>query len=349
MSFPWLQERVDAQGLDGWWLPCLHHLFRDVLRYHNVRTPLYVLFRPMHLVYFVDKNRYPWLWDGAAEDFSYPQFNQGVTARWQEAQILGCADLLDAARAQIAECLSSGRIPIIHLEWFHVPFTTHFGKLRGNLHAVAVLDYQSADDSFFIVDRTALPLTRGGFEKDRGWIQVESLRTAIQEDFAWLDYHIDSPKRPWRKELQTLLYDSVVFMRGGNKFTTSHSDHGFQAIHGFAHFIETLQNDELETTRISTILRWHLPPCIRKFVIGQRQVLNVVLGEFEDELGPFIASARESLFKSIVLWDQLATLLVRLGFERQTNHKVAIVRHIEGLEKEERVLSEILETIATVL
>lgn len=347
LAFPWLEKRRDAQQLDGWWLPCLHHLFRDILLYHAVDSPLHVLFRPMHLVFFVDKNRYPWIWDGAAENFAQPRFNRGVVAHWCSPDMFGQTDPLEVACHQIHMCLESGRIPLIYLEWSLVPFTTHFKRLRGNLHAVGVLDYQPDEGRLYMLDRTALPASRGGFEKDRGWVQKDVLRPAVEAEFGWLDYQIGKPTLSWETERQMLLRESVAFTRQGRRFATPNSDHGLNALSGFSHFIKTLEQDELATTHLSSILRWHLSPCIRKYVIGQRRMLDLILEELAEPYPEFVAQARIPLRESMHLWETIAALLVRLGFEKESAYQLQIEEHIQLLIEKESKLCDGLERLAS--
>ncbi len=342
-AFPLLQDRIDAQGLDGWWLPCMHHLFRDVLRYHHAASPLHVLFRPLHLVFFVDKNSYPWLWDGPEEEFLHPEFNQGVNGHWQVEY------RVEEACQSIQKCLDEGRIPLIHLEWFHVPFATQYGKMRGNLHAVAVLDYHQENEALYIVDRTALPASHGGFEKDRGWVPVASLRSAILEDFGWFDYHLEKTMVTWQVELRTLLLKSAFLMREGHQLSTSSSDHGLQAMRGFTYFIQSLTEAEIATKRCRTILYWHLPPCIRKFIVGQRQVLNLVLIELGEQYSDLVAQVQVPLQETIVLWNRVASSLFRLGFEQEIKYRLVIGELIAQLTEQEEALGHALERLAFVL
>lgn len=340
-TFPWLQERVDAQGLDGWWIPCLHHIFRDALLYHGFSSPLHALFRPPHLVFWVDKNLYPWLWEGPEEEFSQPRFNQGVSAQWRHE------DDPEQACLRIQECLASGRIPIIRLEWFHVPFNPSYKKLRGFLHAIAVLDYRHEDRMLYILDRSPLPASRGGFEKkDQGWIPLASLEDAIREEFSWFDYKIEEATAPWQTELRSLLLASVTIMREGHRISTASSDHGLYAIRGFTHFIDTLDSSQLATNLYRFFLRWHLPPCIRKYILGQKKFLHLILSELPGQYGSLVAQAQALLTQTMELWDQVAASLYLLGYKDTKECRTKLGEQIANLSKLEEKLTDAIEALA---
>lgn len=342
-AFSWLENRTDSNGLDGWWLSCLHHLMRDVLLYHRIDHPLRILFRPLHLVFFVDKNCYPWLWDGPEEEFLAPRFNQGVQGRWRPEETVS------AAVKGVSDYLESGRIPLFYCEWFHVPFNPHYQKLRGNLHAAAILDYRRSDEQWYIVDRSALPSSRGGLENGRGWVSLEHLQAAIDGNFAWLDYSIDVPTRPWAQECRAILQESVQAMRQGHLLATPNSDHGFQAIFALRHFLCTLGQAELAAPHFRYVLGWHLPPCIRKYVIGQRRVLHLILRELEVHNPNLIAQIDVPLKKTLSLWQQVASSLVLLGLEGQEQQKVIASQCLLELCEQEEMLVDALTQLVIAL
>lgn len=342
-AFPWLEQRCDKQGLDGYWQCCLHHLFRDVLLYHQIDSPLRVLFRPFHLTFLIDKFGYPWLWDGQEEEFLHPRFNQGVSALWKaERDPLAACDCLQS-------CLASGRIPIIYLEWFHVPFTPNYKLLRGNLHAAAVLDYRANDKHLYILDRNALPSSKGGLENKQGWVSLESLLEAFQEDFAWLDYRIDETSVPWHSELRSILRESVISMQEGYRFATPSSDHGLQAINGLKHFISHLREADLASPHFRYALSSFLPSCIRKFVVGQRRMFQLILKELESQCTDPVIQTYAALKNTISLWQQFASSLTLFGKNQQEQYQVSINESLIQLTKQEEVLIDHVEKIARLL
>ncbi len=335
MNFDWFMYRVDSEGLDAGWLGCLSHIFREVLRYHDAPSPLRILTRPLNLVFCVDKNRRIWLWDGPQEEFNAPLFNQGVSAAWRNEPTH------EAAHTRMRTCLEEGKIPLIRLEWFHVPHSPYYHNGLWNRHLMAVLDYDTVNDKIFVLDHAS----RGKLDNYRGWIELRPLASAIDEGFGWLDYSISSPKEPWSVELRSIIRQSVDNMLNRKPQYSTFCSYGLEALNAMIWTLQKLSDEELALSRVQKMLQKHLPKCIRRFVVGTRRLLSAVLTDLEVEQPQTIALTLNQLIQVNEEWELLAVTLIDLGTEGTDLHRERAIRHLHHLIEMERELAHCLANV----
>jgi len=280
-----------------------------------------------------------WMWDGPQEEFSAPIFNQGVSAIWHNGSTV------ELARHCIHTQLQLKKVPVVRLEWFHVRHSPHYHRARMNLHVMAVLDYNPSDDAIFVVDRTAVPLSFGGLSNSRGWIKLNSLERAIERGFGVLEYKLAHPLAPWPEELIEILRCSISTMLGAEGVYDNSKDHGLYAIDGLMWLLKSATEQEVSNGRMKQVLGWHLPGCIRKFVIGTRQMLRLALSELSGLAPEDVAAADLHLVMVNQEWDLLATSLSELGLEGGHMNRARAIRSLINLSRLEREMIVYLEAV----
>jgi hypothetical protein len=264
---------ADSDGLDPVHLNCLNHCLRDVLLGHGVESPLKLLARPLGLTLVVDKTLRIWLISRAEEEWDDLRYNAGLSARWipirTEAGFLG----------SLAGILDSGRLGIARATRWRVPWQTQSPLAPADWHATlfAALD----GDRVRVVDRQYAGSSTAARDM---WVDVGQLRSTIAGGVGLLDYRMTDARQAAGDEVEVLLGESARSLECGPPFPAAGKAYGRDALDQLETLLTGASFAALDSDHLRFMLRWHLPSCIRKFVIGNRKVLGLYIEK--NAIGP---------------------------------------------------------------
>jgi hypothetical protein len=325
---------ADEDGLNPIHLNCLNHCLREVLRGHGVASPLRMLARPLGLQLSVDKTLRIWLLSRAEHEWDAPAYNGGLVARWLPVRE---HDFLPILRSIV----DSGRVGVVRATRWRVPWLSQTALAPSDWHASVLCALDG--DRIRVVDRQFAGTTTAARDLT---VEAAAFADTARGGMAFLDYRLEPTGEDDEELVRRLVAESAenlsttpAFPGAGNSFGTDALDQ-----------LETLLSPdcfgEVDSRQLRVTLRWHLPSCVRKFVVGNRTVLGLAIRRFADRPENY-AEVLARLESDCVAWDDFARATALAARAADKGIPDTFRAALDRVRDEERLLREALSEAAS--
>ncbi|GAA2679486.1 hypothetical protein [Streptomyces lunalinharesii] len=245
-------------------LNCLHHCLRDVLWGHGVAAATDQLVQPVGTVFSIDRAFRPWLASPGEQWLTVPEFFGSVRAQWHAAWTV------DDLRGRVREEIERGHVPILHAHRWRVPWLSGTDLLPADYHTMMALGCDGR--AVLLADRQPTSIDPVPREHRVRWDDLtDTARRGVQV----LAYDIgeaavvDGDRHD--VDLHALLSLSCRNL-GGRVPQVPGMEHGVAAVELLKSFASAHAAAMLDSKLLRLALRWHLPSCIDKYVVGNRRL-----------------------------------------------------------------------------
>lgn len=327
-----LRLQVDDDGLSVMHLTCLDHILRDVLRAHGVASPLAFLVRPLGLVLSLDRTGLPWLLGQSGGEFDAPRYDSGLEASW--VMTTSIVEL----REVVAALLGSGRVAILRAVRWEADWIPRSPLTNPDWH---VLVATALDGGHIrLLDRQPA----GTYAEVRdGWWDVSEMAATADRGLAVLEYSVRPASPP---SVARLAAESVRLMRPPPVFGCAGKSHGLYAIESLRELLDPTAFSLRDSRYFRLVLRWHLPACIRKYVVGNRRTLGLYARRWVGTEGG--AFPHRALDACCSAWETVARAMALAARQPGRQAGNALTARIDAATRAERtVLDELGGLVAT--
>jgi hypothetical protein len=243
-------------------LNCMHHCLRNVLWGHGVVAATDQLVQPVGTVFSIDRAFRPWLASPGEQWLTTPTFFGSVRAQWRTAWSV------DDLRGRVHEEIRRGHVPILYAHRWQVPWLSGTELLPDDYHTMMALGCD--ERGVLLADRQPTntdPLPR---EHQISW---DNLADTAQCGVQVLAYDIGGAADgdPHEFDLHALLSLSCRNL-ASRVPPTPGMEHGVAAVELLESFTAPRTAAMLDSKILRLALRWHLPSCIQKYIVGNRRL-----------------------------------------------------------------------------
>jgi hypothetical protein len=323
-----MDREADADGLNPIYLNCLNHCLREVLHGHGIRSPLRLIARPLGLVLVVDKTLRIWLMSQAEQEWDDPRYNAGLSARW--LPVRGEADF----RRTLSSIVDSGRVGIARATRWRVPWLSQTALAPSDWHASVFCELDG--DRIRVVDRQFAGTTTAARDLR---VELADLLPTIEGGMALLDYRLGPEPETGEQLVRRLVEESAANLLTTPAFPGASKAFGIDALDQLEALLSGDCFPEIDSRHLRVTLRWHLPSCIRKFVVGNRTVLALLIRRFAERRESY-ADLVARLESNRAAWDSFAraTALAARAADRGIGPELFAA--LGRVRQEERLLVE---------
>jgi hypothetical protein len=267
-----LDDFEDEAGVSPAHLGCLLHCMRDVLRGHGVAQTVRYIVRPIGLVFNVDPRFRPWLSSFAEEELTRPEFENGLLATYH------WVDDVDGLREAIDAMLGAGKPAIVFANRWIVPWQAHSPLAQSEGHASVVLAHDA--NGLHLVDRQ--PAGNTAHSRDVR-VPAAELEPSLRYRMAVLDYRLAEPALTPAEQVRSVLRRSADNLAAAPP-QPELTSRGLDALATLRLLFSEDACPRLDSPHLRLSMRWHLPACIYKYIVGSRQLLHGYLAADTSEL-----------------------------------------------------------------
>lgn len=319
----------DVDGLNPVHLNCLNHCLREVLRGHGVASPLRVLARPLGLALVVDKTLRIWLLGQPELEWDEPRYHAGFAASWRGVR--------DEARFRetLTEILDSGRVGVLRATRWQVPWLSQAALAPSDWHASVFCGLDG--DRIRVVDRQFGGTTTAARDM---WVDIAEVVSTIEGGMAFLDYrHL--PDQDGQDLVAALVAESAANLGAPPLFPGAGAAFGLDALDQLEILLSGTNFAEVDSRQLRMTLRWHLPSCVRKFVVGNRKVLALAVAAFAGDVDRY-AELLALLEADCAAWDRFATATALAARKADNGIGEQLFAALHAVrERESRLLEEL--------
>ncbi|MEU8032765.1 hypothetical protein AB0C13_29710 [Streptomyces sp. NPDC049099] len=245
-------------------LNCLHHCLRDVLRGHRVVAATDQLVQPVGTVFSTDRTFRPWLASPGEQWLTVPEFFGSVRARWHTAWSV------DDLRGLVHDEIGRGHVPVLHAHRWRVPWLSATDLLPADYHTMMALGCDGR--AVLLADRQPTSTDPVPREHKVRW---DDLADTARHGVQVLAYDIGETAVGHGDrhdiDLRALLNLSCRNLSGRAPRVPG-MEHGLAAVELLKSFTSPHAAAMLDSKLLRLALRWHLPSCIEKYVVGNRRL-----------------------------------------------------------------------------
>lgn len=328
-----MDREADDDGLNPIHLNCLNHCLREVLHGHGVASPLRMLARPLGLLLAVDKTLRIWLLSQAEHEWDAPTYNGGLIASWLPVRE---HDVLPTLRSIV----DSGRVGVVRATRWRVPWLSQTALAPSDWHASVFCGLDG--ERIRVVDRQFAGITTAARVLT---VEAPAFTETARAGMAFLDYRVE-PDSEVGAETDAELVRRLVAESAENLSTTpafpgAGKSFGADALDQLDVLLSSECFGDIDSRQLRVTLRWHLPSCVRKFVVGSRKVLGLAIQRFADRPDHY-AGVLARLDSVCGAWDDFARATALAARAADGGIPDAFRVALGRVRDEERLLKEAL-------